>query len=1024
MLVVSAGAALGLLAWRLSAGPLSLAWAIPAVERAFEPTDGSLDVAIDDIELTWREGAQPLRLRVVGVHARGRDGTPIFDLREVAVGVSAEGLLRGRLQPTHIDIERPRLALVRTDEGLTLAGGGDSGPGEGDALRLLLPELLAVRRDGDGPFDRLESIGIIEARVTIDDQVMNRRWSAARADFRLARAAGGLHATATVDVELSGNRARINGEAAIAADLSRIDALIDIPRLPVATLAASDPALAALAAVEAEIGGTVAIALTREGIRELRADLFTGAGRITLAALPAPVAFAGLRLRAASGGAFDQFTFEGAAIDLEGPTIALSGRAERIGDGLAVDVASEIRDVVPAHFQRLWPLGVSRGGRRWVTQNISGGRIDDARFEVSFLTPGLSLDGLELTRLDGRFRFSGATVDYRNPMPVAREVSGTAVLTPQSLTLDVDHAVHAGVTIDAARIVIRDLDQLVEVADIDIRARGPVRDVLDIANSEPLRFVTRINRDPRDFGGNASVRLILRFPLAANLTLDDIDAAAGADITGFQMRRATRDLDVRGGAATLRVDTRGYEMTGRVTLGTAPADVALTRNFDATAPFAQRVTLRGRIGNAELQALRLDWRPWIDGPVQIELVHTEFRGGREDLAVDFGLQDARIAIPEIDWSKPAGRPATGHIELSIVNDRVTELRNFRVQADGFEARGAGSFTPDGRGLRQLRVENVAFANTQVRGTVTFEAGGIAVEMTGPSLDLTPLLRARNNSQTAAMPTVQIAAEIDRVIVGRERVLERVRFQGRRAGARWIAINFDSGARDEAGLAAIRLRLTTEGGRQRLRADAVDGGGLLALFGVADNVRGGRVIITGESNSADGPITGRIEMRDFRVANAPVLAHIISSILLAGIGDALSGEGLRFTSLVGGYTYQANRITLREWHAFGVSTGITAAGTIDLGAHRLDLSGMVVPGNALNGLLNNVPVLGELLGGRGGGLLAANYRVRGSLADPQVNIDVLSILALGQLRNLIRGSDQGATAPPQQAQEPDVPPTSR
>ncbi len=164
--------------------------------------------------------------------------------------------------------------------------------------------------------------------------------------------------------------------------------------------------------------------------------------------------------------------------------------------------------------------------------------------------------------------------------------------------------------------------------------------------------------------------------------------------------------------------------------------------------------------------------------------------------------------------------------------------------------------------------------------------------------------------------------------------------------------------------------------------------------------------------------------EFRVANAPVLAHIISSILLAGIGDALSGEGLRFTSLVGGYTYQANRITLREWHAFGVSTGITAAGTIDLGADRLDLSGMVVPGNALNGLLNNVPVLGELLGGRGGGLLAANYRVRGSLADPQVNIDVLSILALGQLRNLIRGSDQGATAPPQQAQEPDVPPTSR
>jgi hypothetical protein len=62
----------------------------------------------------------------------------------------------------------------------------------------------------------------------------------------------------------------------------------------------------------------------------------------------------------------------------------------------------------------------------------------------------------------------------------------------------------------------------------------------------------------------------------------------------------------------------------------------------------------------------------------------------------------------------------------------------------------------------------------------------------------------------------------------------------------------------------------------------------------------------------------------------------------------------------------------------------------------------VPAYALNSVIGNIPVIGSLLlGGEGQGLFAANYRVTGSAADPEVSVNPLSALAPGFLRRLFQ-----------------------
>jgi AsmA-like C-terminal region len=169
-------------------------------------------------------------------------------------------------------------------------------------------------------------------------------------------------------------------------------------------------------------------------------------------------------------------------------------------------------------------------------------------------------------------------------------------------------------------------------------------------------------------------------------------------------------------------------------------------------------------------------------------------------------------------------------------------------------------------------------------------------------------------------------------------------------------------------------------------------------------------VHGATNPAmeGNPLVGRIQMRNYRVVNAPVLARVLSIALLTGIADSLRGAGIGFSILDADFTYHDPRVEIRNARASGASLGITANGVIDISAETIDLNGTLVPAFAVNSLLGRIPVIGDILvGGPGGGVFAANYRIEGPLEDPRVSINPLSTIAPGFLRNLFGA---GGTSP--------------
>ncbi len=157
------------------------------------------------------------------------------------------------------------------------------------------------------------------------------------------------------------------------------------------------------------------------------------------------------------------------------------------------------------------------------------------------------------------------------------------------------------------------------------------------------------------------------------------------------------------------------------------------------------------------------------------------------------------------------------------------------------------------------------------------------------------------------------------------------------------------------------------------------------------------------------ISGSLQIEDFRLRNAPVLAQIISSASIIGLLDNLNGNGLLFTKIEGSFDYEDGELTLNEGVAVGPSLGLTMAGYERYGKKQniVNVNGVVSPVYIINGVVKAIPLIGKLLGGeKGEGVFGVSYKVQGNSSNPRVLVNPLSILTPGVFRRIFKVEENG------------------
>ncbi|MCP5372479.1 MAG: hypothetical protein H6907_12180 [Hyphomicrobiales bacterium] len=800
---MTAGLAAGLaivaaiVAWRLSAGPISLGFLTPYLERELNGFHESFRIGLDDTVLTWAGAERALDVRVVNVRATRPDGSLIAGVPELSVSLSARAMLQGVVAPQQIELFRPRLRLRRKEDGrleLGFAEAEGAGTGGGADLVAVVLDELAAAPARDNPMSYLTRFNIVDADLVVEDRRLGTTWQAERVQMTLTRSTAGVDGQLSFALPLDGATADISVAGEYKAASRRTDVGVSFgqinPRALVARLPMAEDLRRRLPMLAGPVRGTVTASVAADG--SIESVGFDVTGEAAVLTLPAPVAqdlpLRALHLQGRVDGAQETvevthleldlgpdgglelpppakhrwplrtatlkgryFMATGRAeidrleADLDGASVAIAANLDDPGPAMAINAKGILRNVKVNELKRYWPRAWGTDAWNWCATHMADGRMSEASAHV--ILRGDGKGGFAVEKLNGEMALDGVSVDYLPPMPKVRKAAGKAQFDTKVFTIAVEHGEVEGLTVTKGDLYFTGLDEKDQYLTAKLGIEGPVRSALTLIDHEPLGFAGEVGIDPAVTRGQSSTVLNLHFILEKDVTLEQVDVSAVSQVTEVGIKNALLKQDISDGRLDLRVDKDGMDVIGNVEWARIPAQLAWHENFAADAEFRSRYDLTAFVGEVGTLGLGFDLDPFpgdfIRGAVGAEVNYTVFDDNRQRLQAKADLADVSLVFPALGWTKDKGVEGTATIDVNLRGEAVTGIPYFGVTAGDLAVLGAATYTqPDGAGrttLKQIDFSRISYGRTDLKGTVAPGADGVwSAAVQGASFDLAPL----------------------------------------------------------------------------------------------------------------------------------------------------------------------------------------------------------------------------------------------------------------------------------------------
>ncbi|HVI51557.1 MAG TPA: AsmA-like C-terminal domain-containing protein [Candidatus Sulfotelmatobacter sp.] len=1024
------------LGFRLSEAPLELSFLQPYIQSALTRPDGSLTVRIDSTVLVWDREAANLEIRARGVHAMAND-IVVAAVPEMSVALSVPSLLKGEMVPRRLRLIHPRVRLVRDAQGNIQMGLGDTDEQQpqvgGDSTKAAeegFRALLEPPGQG-GVAGQLQRVEVVGADVLVQDDALGIQWHAPSADLRFLRDVQGIVAKARFDLELAGERARVDADGLYRANERMLEGTLAYGGLRPSLLAELAPQLKPLAGLHLPTGGTVGLKWPIDkGISDIRFDLAGGAGVIDMSdTLGVSWPVASLSLHGAVSDNLTKVDLEEARVDFGGPLLTLSGHADHIGGPMAAEADAKVDDLPVELLKGLWPPDVAPNPRGWILANLSHGTVKLATAHFAGHVPdGKKIDDIAVDTLGGKVIPEGVDVQYLAPMPIVRNANAEATFDQNKFAIDIKSGEVMGLKVQpGGAVVLSGLMDPLQYADITLKIAGPITDALKLIDSKPLGWAHQLGVEPAAVKGEAVTDLSLRFPLLESLTFDQVKVKAAAQTRGVAIPQVALGLDLTEGTLALEADPKGLDLSGKAKLGGLPADIKWHENFSHQAAVQSHYEVQGVLNNAARAMVGLDvppfQPPFMSGDVPVQVVANLSSGGRGEIDVKGSLNGVSMSLPSLNWTKKAITPGQASALIRLSAGRLGEIPRFAVStADGLDVQGQVGF--EGGQPRKVTFSRAKWGRSDVKGSIGIKpnGGGLIIDVTGSSFDAREMIgggpsdlpkeqRPKPDHAHDHDPVVPlwVTAKLDQVWVSDDGVAGDITMAMTRDNRSDIRLLRLDGTVGDGKPLHMQIEPSLQN-RRALRITSGDAGSVFKAFGVFDNVVGGQLTLDAYYDDANPrePLIGQCQVTDYQVMKAPALARLLTVAALTGVVELLSGEGINFSTMQVPFVLTDGVLEIKDGQASGTALGLTARGQVDLDNDKLALEGTIVPAYVLNSVLGRIPLLGSIFANeKGGGVIAMNYSMSGPSKDPSVMVNPLSALTPGFLRKLFNIFDDGS-----------------
>ncbi len=1062
-LVFSTFLAIGVFIWAIGQTLTVPDWVRAKIETRIEQSLEGLQITFGDVELVVNKGWRP-RVRLRDVTLSGKDGLPIVQLTDAQISLAMRPLFKGLVQPKRIALTGAFATLRRDSEGnLSLALSDNAAPVERASN---LPNLIE-EWDQLFALPALSALVQVEMEaltLRYEDAQKNRAWTLDGGhllldrDDDLLRLSSGFTLLGGADyassIEMNYTSLIGNTEAEFGFSVQDIQAQ---------DIAAQNVALSWLGVLRAPISGALRGSVDETGaLGPLSATLQIGSGVLQPNDATIPVPFSGAHsyftyqpdeqvlvfddvfvssgwgTGSMEGRAYLNGVESGTLTDLIGQVTLsdvtlnpnelyetplqlsestadfrlelvpfklnlgqlyiteqqnqffLSGElaADDRGWSLALDGNTDA--VTPERLLALWPEMAVPKPRKWVAGNLLGGLLHDIDFALR-VKPGERPD----VYLD--FDYENATIQFLPTLPPITKADGQAsllkgrfVATATSGEIIADEG--GPVDVSGTSFIIPDVAVKPKThALVRVLGEGSVTSVMSLLNRPPLA-VLKGTPFPVDLAnGKARVEGTLALPLKPKIQFDEFEFHLAGQVDDVSSSVLVPGYVVKAPKLNLTGDHTQIVLSGRGQIEELPAEVRW------------RQPLGKGIGKASRLEGVVEISPRLIETFSIGLPNDSVSGeGKGTFSIDLGpgeppalvlksdLKGVGLSLPPLGWAKPAA--ATGLLEVAGTLGAQTRIDRLVLQAAGLAATGTVVNRPGG-GLERALLSSVRL-NNWLDATVELVGRGEAspdMRILSGTLDMRKTsFDSGGSSGTAAQPGgLQVA--LNRLQVTDTLSLSDFTGNFRTAGG------LDGSFKGRVnGGTEVTGQIVPQAGRSAVRVKSNNAGGVIRDAGLLTKAQGGSFDMVLVPAKGEGQFDGTLRVTNTKVKDAPAIAALLNSISVVGLFDELSGQGIQFAEVDAKFRLGPSKVTVFKSSATGPSIGLSMDGNYDVPTGSLRMQGVISPVYLLN-------QIGNLVARKGEGVIGFNYTLTGSAESPSVQVNPLSALTPGILRDIMRTS---------------------
>ena len=1016
------------------------------------------------------------RVRLQDVVLTRGDGTVLAQLAHAEAALAMRPLLRGQVQPKAIVLNGVYGQLRRDPDGQVALSIGDTAAPVGQAASL--PELierwdsLFLRPQ----LAALVSVDLEALTLRYEDMRKGRAWTLDGGRLNLDRTGDDLRISAGFSL-LSGRDYASAVEATYASRIGETEAEVSVTvdEIPSEDIAAQSVALEWMEVLRAPISGALRGGIDADGaLGPVSATLQIGEGVLQPSNVARPVPFSGARSYftydpagqrlefnelslqsgwgrgTAEGRAYlntdgqgnltnlvGQFRFHGIEANpgriLEEPlplekltadfrlelnpfrftlgealvtsqvtTARLDGDLTVEGGEWVYALNAGIDSTTVPEVVRLWPPALAPKPRKWVAENLLDGNLGEGRL-------ALRGRGGERPDIGAGFVFENARIRFLKTLPPieggrghASLVDGRFVVTAAAGHVAADDG--GDIDISGTSFIIPEIRvKKGAPAVVRITGEGTVTSVLSLLNRPPLQVLKATTLPVDMIKGQARVAGTLSLPLRDRVPFEDIrfhfagkarSVSSDVLVPGYEL--ASSSIDVTG-------DHTGVRVHGKGNLSGVPVQAEWLRAIGKGVSPDSRVNGQIELSKNTVDTFGIGLPPGsVSGKGQGDFVLELKPGAPPALSASSDLAGLVLRLPELGWLKPSG--ATGALELSGTLGERVRLGRLVLDAPGLRASGQVTGKPGG-GL-----ERASFTTVQAGGWLD-----AAVELVGRGREV-PLVRILNGGvDLRQAPFGEDASDGSggdpdggpmSVALDRLQITDTIALTGFKGEFSTLGgFNGRFTGRLNGGALIDGVVVPQDGG-SAYRLTSSDAGGVVRDAGILSYGRGGDFDLT-LLPAERGEFEGRLKIRNTRVKDGPAIAALLNALSLVGLIDEMAGNGILFNAVDARFRLGPSMLTVYRSSAEGPSIGLSMDGTYDLERSLLNMRGVISPVYLLN-------AIGSLVTRKGEGVFGFNYRLTGSASDPEVQVNPLSGLAPGLLREIFRAP--GPRPPETQAPE--------